>query len=154
MATGPGTARAGLVAMEPGQEAAGDSLGSSIEGLASGDDGLEASGDDGLEASGDDGLDASGLVTGAVVGRVVVELAPGLLHAAIAPTRAKASRILLNMRSTPRMCPGRVEFRLGRRCRPLDPTQSGVKDPSGVGSRFGCSRLADGARRHHQPGVR
>ena len=89
MATGPGRARAGLVAMEPGQEAAGDSLGSSIEGLASGDDGLEA--------SGDDGLDASGLVTGAVLGRVVVELAPGLLQPAMAPTRAKASRVLLNM---------------------------------------------------------
>ena len=86
MATGPGRARAGLVAMEPGQEAAGDSLGSSIEGLASGDDGLEA--------SGDDGLDASGLVTGAVVGRVVVELAPGLLHAAIAPSTSHAMMLI------------------------------------------------------------
>jgi len=86
-------------ATEPDQEAAGDSLGASIEGLASGDDGLDRSGDDGLDRSGD--------VTGAVVGRVVVELAPGLLHPAIAPTRATASRILLNMTSTPRMCPGR-----------------------------------------------
>jgi hypothetical protein len=125
MATGPGGARAGLVATEPGQEAAGDSLGTSIEGLASGDDGLDRSGDDGLDRSGD--------VTGAVVGTVVVELAPGLLHAAIAPTRAKAIRVLLNMRSTPRMCPCRGEFRLDRRCRPLDPTDSGVKDPSAVG---------------------
>jgi hypothetical protein len=89
MATGPG-ARAGLVATEPGQEAAGDSLGTSIEGLASGDDGLDSSGDAGLVAS--------GLVTGAVVGTPAGdELAPGLLHAAIAPTRAKASRVLLNM---------------------------------------------------------
>jgi hypothetical protein len=125
MATGPGGARAGLVATEPGQEAAGDSLGASIEGLASGDDGLDRSGDDGLDRSGD--------VTGAVLGTVVVELAPGLLHAAIAPTRAKASRVLLNMRSTPRMCPCRGEFRLDRRCRPLHPTESGVKDPSAVG---------------------
>ena len=125
MATGPGGARAGLVATEPGQEAAGDSLGVSIEGLASGDDGLDRSGDDGLDRSGD--------VTGAVLGTVVVELAPGLLHAAIAPTRAKASRVLLNMRSTPRMCPCRGEFRLDRRCRPLHPTDSGVKDPSAVG---------------------
>jgi len=133
MATGPGGARAGLVATEPGQEAAGDSLGVSIEGLASGDDGLDRSGDDGLDRSGDDGLDRSGDVTGAVLGTVVVELAPGLLHAAIAPTRAKASRVLLNMRSTPRMCPCRGEFRLDRRCRPLHPTDSGVKDPSAVG---------------------
>jgi hypothetical protein len=126
MATGPGRARAGLVTTEPGQEAAGDSLGASIEGLASGDAGLDS--------SGDAGLDASGLVTGAVVGTPAGdELAPGLLHAAIAPTRAKASRVLLNMRSTPRMCPCRGEFRLDRRCRPLDPTDSGVKDPSTVG---------------------
>jgi hypothetical protein len=96
MATGPGSARAGLVATEPGQEAAGDSLGSSIEGLASGDAGLDA--------SGDAGLDASGAVVGTPAGD---ELAPGLLHPAIAPARATASRILLNMRSTPRMCPGR-----------------------------------------------
>jgi hypothetical protein len=100
MATGPGWARAGLVATDSGQDAAGDSLGASIEGLVSGDAGLDA--------SGDAGLDASGLVTGAVVGTPAGDvLAPGLLHAAIAPTRAKASRVLLNMRSTPRMCPGR-----------------------------------------------
>ena len=103
MATGPGMARAGLGCdLEPGQEAAGEALGSSIDGLASGDAGLDS--------SGDAGLDPSGLVTGAVVGTPAGdELAPGLLHAVIAPTRAKASRILLNMRTTPRMCPGRGE---------------------------------------------
>ena len=101
MATGPGRARAGLSRdQQSRQEAAGDALGSSIDGLASGDAGLDP--------SGDAGLDASGLVTGAVVGTPAGdELAPGLLHAVIAPTRAKASRILLNMRTTPRMCPGR-----------------------------------------------
>ncbi|HLQ48179.1 MAG TPA: hypothetical protein VK233_04345, partial [Candidatus Dormibacteraeota bacterium] len=90
MTTGPGRARAGLSRdQQSSQEAAGDALGSSIDGLA----------------SGDAGLDASGLVTGAVVGTLAGdELAPGLLHAVIAPTRAKASRILLNMRTTPRMC--------------------------------------------------
>ena len=101
MATGPGRARAGLSRdQQSRQEAAGDALGSSIDGLASGDAGLDP--------SGDAGLDASGLVTGAVVGTPAGdELAPGLLHAVIAPTMANASRILLNMRTTPRMCPGR-----------------------------------------------
>jgi hypothetical protein len=66
------------------------------------------------------------------------------LHAEIAPTRASASRILLTMRSTPRMCPGRGELRLDRRCRSTDRTESAIKDPSAAGSHFGCSRLAVG----------
>jgi hypothetical protein len=45
---------------------------------------------------------------------------------------------------TPRMCPGRGEYRLDRRCRYLDPTESAVKNPTGVRSRLGCSRLAVG----------
>ena len=100
MATGPGMARAGLGCdLEPGQEAAGDALGSSIDGLAAGDSGAVDSG----------AVDSGAVDSGAVVDRAGDELAPGLLHAVIAPTRAKASRILLNMRTTPRMCPGRGE---------------------------------------------
>ena len=55
-----------------GQEAAGDSLG--------------------LSTAGVDGLDS-----GLVVDTAGVDDAPGLLHAAIAPTSAKANRILLIM---------------------------------------------------------
>jgi hypothetical protein len=98
-------ARAGLGCdLEPGQEAAGEALGSSIDGLAAGDSGAV---DSGAVDSG--AVDSGAVDSGAVVDRAGDELAPGLLHAVIAPTRAKASRILLNMRTTPRMCPGRGE---------------------------------------------
>jgi hypothetical protein len=67
----------------PCQDDAGDSLGAS--------DGLDRSGADGLERSG-------AVLAGAVLGTAGVD-ADGLVHAAAAiePTRARASRILLIM---------------------------------------------------------
>ena len=69
------------------QEAAGDSIGASLgASLGASSDGLDRSGADGLDRSG--AVDAPAGVDAA-----------GLLQAAMAPMRARASRILLIMKS-------------------------------------------------------